>query len=124
MEERLKEKWRTLKFWELCLQDNVVDKHTAKITIANIKRAIRKANKQTKTTKIIYSDTNGYFVELIQLPKFVTNLAEAEWYFKEELFLSRFYSLYDCTGHYFTVGHKCIQRGNNFYVYHEIGQNC
>lgn len=118
-----------LKFWESCLQNNIGNTHKLKIIVADTKRAIRKHNKrieEIEDTKIIYSDTNGYFIELIRLPKFVTSLAEAEKYFDEELFLLRYFPQYNrstCYCNCFTENHKTIQRGNRFYVYHKIRQD-
>ena len=37
MDRRLRAKWTLLKYYELCLKNNVGDNHELKINIANIK---------------------------------------------------------------------------------------
>ena len=88
--------------------------------IVDYKKEIRAfVNKSADRRLVKEYGIDGY-IELIALPKRLTDLENAIEYFEdvEKIYYRPTY--YDCTGQAFTSWYKVFKRNNRFYAYHSV----
>lgn len=88
-----------------------------KAVIADLKREIRRRNKQPASRIITTWGEYDYWTEVVACPAWVECAEDAEEFFEEELDLPPIRSAYDCTGLAFVSWHKVGLRGGRWVVY-------
>ena len=117
------------KAYEAIHMFSALDDGVVKGMIADIKRDIRKWNKEIGHAhffdvdferRVVRDDGIDGFVELVTLPDGIDDVERAEKFFNEYVYMECRPSMYDCTGQFFTSWYKLFKRGDRFFAYHSV----
>jgi hypothetical protein len=90
--------------------------------VKNLKHDIRKyLSKPDNGERLIKDDGIDGCIVLTPLPEDINELSAAGEWFRNNEYISKRYSAYDCTGEMFTQWFKIFERNGRFYAYHSIG---
>lgn len=129
---RVYDKETARKAYEAIRMFSTLDDDVVKGMIADIKRNIRKWNKEIGHVhyfdadfeqRVVKDDGIDGFVELVTLPDGIDNVEYAEKFFHEYVYMEPVNSMYDCTGKAFTCWYKLFQRNGRYLAYHSVGMD-
>lgn len=88
--------------------------------IYRLKLAIREFEKRNRESKIVSDCGIDGYVELVELPYYITDVEDAEEYFRENIYIEPYRSMYDCTGKPFTAWYRLFRRHGKYMAYHRV----
>lgn len=88
--------------------------------VVEMKREIRRCTKPVNDGRRIIHHGEDSYIELVELPEWLADEADASQYFEENVFIHYRPTYYDCTGQLFTSWYKIFRRNGRYMAYHLV----